>query len=622
MKKLYFVIFFTLSTILSYSQAPQKFSYQAVIRNSVDELLTNAQIGVQLSLVQGSVSGTSVYVETHKAATNNNGLLSISFGSGTAVQGNFSDVDWSSGPFFIRSEIDPDGGNSYTITTITQLLSVPYALYAEKSGTPGPAGPQGETGATGPQGPEGPEGAAGPQGLTGPQGPAGLRGATGEAGPKGPAGEKGEQGIAGPKGDQGPVGPQGLRGETGATGPAGQKGDQGLQGAQGLQGIQGPQGVAGKNALVRTTPESAGFNCSVGGLKIEAGLDGNNNGVLEVSEIDATLTRFVCNGATGAQGPAGTKGDQGVQGLQGIQGFQGPQGPMGIQGVAGKNTAVRTTAEAAGANCNTGGIKIEYGLDANSNGSLDNNEIEAALTRYICNGTTGAQGSAGAKGEPGVQGIQGIQGIQGLPGSNGKNALIKLTTVAISDNCPTGGTKIETGIDQNYDGVLDTDEINNGATRYVCNGATGPAGPTGATGPQGTQGIQGPAGVVSIFALSGFTPDVPPSQSAYLFVGNTSNVTLTSGQRITGSATAIMMSAGVGRGRVGLCYQNVNGGTVTVFSTDQTPPMDWFAGRSAYAASATATPAAGTYKVGYCILNMGNVPAREVSVSGWVMVTQ
>ncbi|MEI7979974.1 MAG: hypothetical protein WCI53_14085, partial [Bacteroidota bacterium] len=84
----------------------------------------------------GSANGTAVYVETQTPTTNANGLASIEIGSGTLVSGNFATINWANGPYFIKTETDPSGGTNYTITGTSQLLSVPFALYAEKSGNP------------------------------------------------------------------------------------------------------------------------------------------------------------------------------------------------------------------------------------------------------------------------------------------------------------------------------------------------------------------------------------------------------------------------------------------------------------------------------------------------------
>jgi hypothetical protein len=122
---------------------------------------------MRISILQGSASGTAVYVETQKPTSNTNGLVSIEIGGGTIVSGIFSAIDWANGPYFIKTESDPKGGKNYNIVATSQLLSVPYALYAERSGTPGPKGDKGDAGAQGLQGPKGETGAQGSAGIGG-----------------------------------------------------------------------------------------------------------------------------------------------------------------------------------------------------------------------------------------------------------------------------------------------------------------------------------------------------------------------------------------------------------------------------------------------------------------------
>lgn len=144
MKKL-FTLLALAFTISIFAQSPQKTSYQAVIRNASSNLVTNTSIGMQISILQGSSSGTSVYTERHFPTSNINGLVTIEIGSGLVVSGNFSTINWASGPYFIKNETDLNGGANYTIIGTSQLLSVPYALYAETSGSsiPGPPGTNG-----------------------------------------------------------------------------------------------------------------------------------------------------------------------------------------------------------------------------------------------------------------------------------------------------------------------------------------------------------------------------------------------------------------------------------------------------------------------------------------------
>jgi len=115
-------------------QVPEKLSYQAVIRNSNGELVKNSTIGMQISILQGTVDGLAVYVESQAPTTNANGLVFLEIGGGTVISGTFSLIDWANGPYFIKTETDPTGGNHYTIEITNQLLSVPYALFAERAG--------------------------------------------------------------------------------------------------------------------------------------------------------------------------------------------------------------------------------------------------------------------------------------------------------------------------------------------------------------------------------------------------------------------------------------------------------------------------------------------------------
>jgi hypothetical protein len=115
------------------AQSPQKLSYQAIIRNASGKLVQGGNVGIKITILQGSATGTSVYTETHTATTNANGLVSLEIGGGTPT-GSFADIDWANGPYFLKTETDPAGGTNYSITGVSQLLSVPYALYSQKAG--------------------------------------------------------------------------------------------------------------------------------------------------------------------------------------------------------------------------------------------------------------------------------------------------------------------------------------------------------------------------------------------------------------------------------------------------------------------------------------------------------
>ncbi len=135
MKK--FILSFIVMAIAAsvWAQAPQSMSYQAIIRNADNIPMTNAPVGMRVSIVQGTSAGVPVYMETHSATTNAEGLLSIEIGLGTVERGAFAAIDWSKGPFYIKTETDPYGGEDYTITGISQLMSVPFALYANSAGS-------------------------------------------------------------------------------------------------------------------------------------------------------------------------------------------------------------------------------------------------------------------------------------------------------------------------------------------------------------------------------------------------------------------------------------------------------------------------------------------------------
>jgi hypothetical protein len=255
-------------SLSSFGQAPEGFKYQAVVRNASNTMLTNQAVGMRITIQYEVIGGNTVYQETFSTTTNAYGLVNLEIGNGTVVSGDFTTIDWANGPYFIETAVDVTGGTSYTVMGTSQLMSVPYALYAKTSGSSIP----------------------GPQGL------------------------------------------QGIQGPTGLTGPAG---NDGAVGATGAAGTNGTNGINGQNALVKTTTETAGANCTTGGVKLEYGLDANNNGTLDAGEINASLTKYVCNGATGATGVTGAQGPQGIQGVTGLAGATGAQGPIGLTGATG-----------------------------------------------------------------------------------------------------------------------------------------------------------------------------------------------------------------------------------------------------------------------------------------------
>ncbi len=131
MKKTLFLLFYT--SLALQAQVPQKMSYQAVLRDVSNELLSLHSVGMRISITRRDISGIPVYSETHYTNTNINGVVTVQVGQGGVITGNFSKIDWSLGPYFIKTETDPNGGSDYQIIGSSELLSVPFALYALNS---------------------------------------------------------------------------------------------------------------------------------------------------------------------------------------------------------------------------------------------------------------------------------------------------------------------------------------------------------------------------------------------------------------------------------------------------------------------------------------------------------
>ena len=133
MRKINLLLGMLLFSAIAFAQAPNKMSYQAVVRNAADQLLANKAIGFQVTIEQGTAGGAAVYVETFTPTTNANGLVTLEIGTGNIVSGDITTIDWENGPYFIKTETDPTGGTSYSLAGTTELMSVPYALHARKA---------------------------------------------------------------------------------------------------------------------------------------------------------------------------------------------------------------------------------------------------------------------------------------------------------------------------------------------------------------------------------------------------------------------------------------------------------------------------------------------------------
>jgi hypothetical protein len=312
MKRNYTLLLFLLATVSILAQTPEKMSYQVVLRDASNVLLTNQEVGMQISILQTTITGTAVYVETQTKSTNTNGLLSLEIGTGTSSD-DFSAIDWSAGPYFIKTATDPSGGSSYSITGTSQLMSVPFAMYAKTSGSSTP-GPKGEPGAQGTNGTPGIQGETGSAGVDGTNGTNGSNGAKGDQGVKGTAGADGAIGTAGADGatgTAGAAGTQGIQGETGTAGADGEKGDTGDQGTQGIQGetgsvgtngtqgetgaqgIQGETGAAGTNATQPIYTINTLYP-ELGGYVIEINTDGTH-GLVVAMQDQGTATWYEAN---------------------------------------------------------------------------------------------------------------------------------------------------------------------------------------------------------------------------------------------------------------------------------------------------------------------------------------
>jgi hypothetical protein len=125
---------FILAIILLFNikaQTPQGFNYQGVARNASGAAITNQAIGLQISILDGSASGTTVYTETHNQTTDANGLFSLTIGGGTATLGTFTGINWAvGGSKWLKISMDAAGGSNYQLIGSSQLMSVPYALFA------------------------------------------------------------------------------------------------------------------------------------------------------------------------------------------------------------------------------------------------------------------------------------------------------------------------------------------------------------------------------------------------------------------------------------------------------------------------------------------------------------
>ena len=142
MKKIYAILCLAIASLTQLqAQAPEGFNYQATVRNSSGDLIVNTNVYFKFNVIQGSLTAVPIFTETHYVPTDDLGQVNLVIGQGTANTGVFSELDWSLGSYYLGIELDTDTGNNYVAMGTTQLLSVPYALYAANSGNATPTTP-------------------------------------------------------------------------------------------------------------------------------------------------------------------------------------------------------------------------------------------------------------------------------------------------------------------------------------------------------------------------------------------------------------------------------------------------------------------------------------------------
>ncbi len=446
MKKLVLSLTATVLVALTvWAQAPQQMNYQAVVRGTNGNPVANSTpVKLRFTIHDGSAGGPSVFTETINATANQFGLVNVQIGS----VANLGTVNWGTGTKFLQVETDVNNAGSFTDMGTSQLLSVPYALYAASS----PAG------ATGPAGPQGPAGAAGAAGANGTDGAIGATGAQGPQGATGPAGANGADGAQGPQGATGAVGPQG------ATGAAGAQGATGAQGPTGI-GVAGPTGPgASINGTTNSVPKFT--NATTLG----------NSQITDDGTTVSVGTPFLGTGLLQVAGGVSTNSTNGA----GFYGFQngtfvgGSELFLGAWDIYSGGTNNITLTPGGGStamtllstNGNVGIGTATPGAKLEVNGQVKITGGAPGAGKVLTSDATGLAswqtptGGVGATGPTGPAGAVGAQGPTGAAGTNGAQGPQGATGAA--------GAQGPTGI-----------------------GVAGPAGATGATGAPGPTGTGG-----------------------------------------------------------------------------------------------------------------------------------
>lgn len=235
--------------------------------------------------------------------------------------------------------------------------------------------------------------------------------------------------------------------------------------------------ASGSGVVIYSAPSAPALQVQPDGKVQLPGLPGTPATATTAVCHDAAGTLQRCDPAAlaGPAGPIGLQGPPGPQGIPGLQGLPGTDGAPGADGgngnngsdgADGKNALLALTTEAAGANCANGGQKVEVGVDANDNGTLEAGEIDDTQTAYICHGAKGEQGDPGSTGPKGTDGINGLPGNPGAPGTPGASAVLTMEAAPIG-NCPNGGQRVTYGVGATTQ------------TTFVCNGLNGAPGSNG-----------------------------------------------------------------------------------------------------------------------------------------------
>jgi len=128
-----FLIETSLFTPACQAQVPSGLNFQTIIRDQTGKPLSNRNVNIKFTILQGGVNGTSVYSEEHRSLANEFGLVNLLIGYGFPLQGRFDQIKWEDGNMFLKTEIDPNGGFNYELSSVSPFLSVPYALYSAQT---------------------------------------------------------------------------------------------------------------------------------------------------------------------------------------------------------------------------------------------------------------------------------------------------------------------------------------------------------------------------------------------------------------------------------------------------------------------------------------------------------